>query len=190
MASGVTMNVQGLKEIKEMFKQVPKQVKDYSVWTKFWRLNSKPLIAAAQREAPVAKKDIPYPNQGAKAYLRNLDIAKEEGGLFIKRGTLRDSIGFFKTRASKKYLGGYVGPRVKGKYKGPRGGYFGAWVEYGSEVMHYGKFKGKNNPFMARAWKTASGTVLTNGMKDAEKIFARVIKIHERRMAKFGRLGY
>tara|TARA_R100000655_G_scaffold93026_1_gene134257 strand:- start:51 stop:632 length:582 start_codon:yes stop_codon:yes gene_type:complete len=190
MADGVTMNVQGIKEIREMFKQMPKQVTQDSIWAKFWRFNTKPLVKAAQQEAPIADKDIPYPNQGMKATLRNRDIAKEDGGLFIKRGTLKKSIGFFRTKASKNYMGGYVGPRVKGAFKGPRGGYFGAWVEYGSEVMHYGKFRGKDNPFMKRAWSRAHKQVLTNGFKDATTIFFRAMKTYEKRMTKYGALGY
>ena len=66
----------------------------------------------------------------------------------------------------------------------------GAFVEYGSEVMHYGKFKGKNQPYMQRGWDMANKIVLANGMKDAEKIFTRVMKSHEKRMQKYGRLGY
>tara|TARA_R100000664_G_C2712431_1_gene108740 strand:- start:341 stop:868 length:528 start_codon:yes stop_codon:yes gene_type:complete len=175
MADRVTLKVQGIKEIEQMFKEVPKQVNQDSIWAKFWRLNSKPLVKAAQQYAPIAKEDIPYPPNPS---------------LTIKRGTLRDSIGFFRTKASKNFHGGYVGPRVKGKYKKEKGGFFGAWVEYGDEVMHYGKFKGKANPFMHKAWKAAHKIVLENGFKDSEIIFKRVIKSHERRLKKYGRLGY
>ena len=34
----------------------------------------------------------------------------------IAKGTLKKSIGFFTTKTSKKYLGAYVGPRVKGAF--------------------------------------------------------------------------
>lgn len=190
MSDQVTMKMEGMKEIREMFRQVPRQVEEDSIWAKFWRENTKPLVRAAKEEAPIAKKDIPYPSQGLVSSLRNADIAKEDGGLFIKKGTLKESIGFFRTKASKQYMGGYVGPRVKGKYKGPRGGYFGAWVEYGDEVMHYGKFKSKGNRFMHRAWARANQSVLTSGFKDAEKIFAKIMKSHERKMKKYGRLAY
>ena len=133
MADGITMKVQGIKEIEAMFRQVPKQVSQDKIWARFWRLNTKPLVKAAQDNAPIAKKDVPY----SPAY---------------KKRTLRKSIGFFRTRASKEYLGAYIGPKVKGKFKKNKGGYYGAWVEYGGEVMHYGKFKGKNQPFMKRGW--------------------------------------
>ncbi len=175
MADSVTMKVKGMKEIEAMFRQVPKQVKQDSIWAKFWRLNTKPLLKAAQSVTPIAKKDVPYPPDKSKT---------------IKKGTLRDSIGFFRTRASKKYLGAYIGPKVKGKFKKNKGGYYGAWVEYGAEVMHYGKFKSKNQPFMQRGWDMAHKIVLANGFKDSEKIFERVMKSHEKRMQKYGRLGY
>jgi len=164
-----------MKAIEEMFKQVPKQVKQDSIWAKFWRLNTKPLVKAAANNAPIAKKDVPYPPDKSKT---------------IKKGTLRDSIGFFRTRDSQKYLGGYVGPRVKRSHKKNKGGYFGAWVEYGSEVMHYGKFKSKNQPFMQRGWQMAHKIVLQNGLKDSETIFARVMKTYEKRMQQYGKLGY
>ena len=174
--SGVTMDVKGLKEIEQMFKQVPKQVKDYSIWMKFWRLNTKPLVKAAQNNAPIAKQSHKSP--------RGEDTE-------VSPGTLKKSIGFFTTKTSKKYLGAYVGPRVKGAFgKYGKSGWYGAFVEYGSEVMHYGKFKGKNQPYMKRGWEQAHQIVLRNGMKDAEKIFDRVMKSHEKRMQKFGRLGY
>ena len=56
--------------------------------------------------------------------------------------------------------------------------------------MHYGKFKGKANPFMKKAFSAKKDVVLANGMKDAEIIFARSVKSHEKRMQKYGKLGY
>ena len=102
MADGITMKVQGIKEIEAMFRQVPKQVSQDKIWARFWRLNTKPLVKAAKDNAPIAKKDVPYTSNPS---------------LTIKKGTLRDSIGFFRTRASKEYLGAYIGPKVKGKFK-------------------------------------------------------------------------
>jgi len=171
--SGVTVEIKGLQEIDRMFQQLPKQVNQDAVWAKFWRLNSKPLIKAAKQNAPVADKDIVYP---------------ADPSLKIKKGTLRDSIIFYRTKASKKYYGGYVGPRVKGKYKKNKGGYFGAWVEYGHKSGHKGNTKAF--PFMEKAWGQAHGIVLTNGMKDSEKIFTKVLKSHEKRLQKYGSLGY
>ncbi len=172
----ITMKVQGIKEIEAMFRQVPKQVSQDKIWAKFWRLNSKPLVKAAQNQAPIAKK---------------AHISPRGENIEVPKGTLKKSIGFFRTRFSKQVLGGYVGPRVKGKFAAYKNnGFYGAWVEYGGEVMHYGKFKGKNQPFMKRAWEMGHRQVLENGFKDSEKIFERVMKSHEKRMQKYGKLGY
>ena len=170
---GVSVKIQGLQEIDKLFQQLPKQVSQDSVWAKFWRLNSKPLKEAAKRNAPVATKDVAYPPDPSKK---------------IARGTLRDSIQFYRTRASKEAHGGYVGPRVKGKFKKNKGGYFGAWVEYGHRTVHGGNTKAF--PFMEKAWKEANQIVLRNGLQDSEKIFTKALKSHERRLKKYGSLGY
>jgi len=171
----ISVEIKGMKEIEEMFRQVPKQVSQDKIWAKFWRTVTKPLVKEAQNNAPIAKKDIPYPADKSKT---------------ISKGTLRDSIGFFRTKASKEYLGGYVGPRVKGKFGKNKGGYYGAWVEYGSEVMHFGKHKSKNQPFMENALKSKHHTIIENGFTDAEKVFKSIMKSHEKRMTKYGKLGY
>ena len=173
--NGVSVELKGLKEINQMFMQLPKQLDQDKIWAKFWRKNSTPLKKAAQDGIKDAPKDIPYP---------------PDKSLMIKRGTLKKSIGFFRTKKSKEVHGGYVGPRVKGAFKKNKGGYFGAWIEYGNEVMHYGKFKGKANPFMKKAFNAKKDVVLAKGMKDAEIIFARSVKSHEKRMQKYGKLGY
>ena len=171
----VSLDKRQIKAIEEMFKTLPKRISQDGIWKKFWIENTKPLIAAAQSNVKDSKKDHKYPR---------------EKNLTIKSGTLKESIGFFRTKASQQYLGGYVGPRVKGKYRKEKGGFYGAWVEYGDEVNHYGKFKSKANPFMAKAWQSKYREVLANGMKDAEEIFTKAIKADEKRMKKFGRLGY
>lgn len=43
---------------------------------------------------------------------------------------------------------------------------------------------------MADAWDSSHRSVLMGGMKSAEKIFERAVKIHERRLKKYGTLGY
>jgi len=171
----ILIELKGINEINKMFMQVPKQVAQYKIWTKFWRKITRPLVKAAQDNAPIAKKDIKYPPKKSN---------------IIKRGTLKKSIGFFQTKASKEFLGGYVGPRVKGKFSKNRGGYYGAWVEYGSEVKHFGKHFAKDQPFMQDAWKSKHHEVLENGFKDAEIVFERVMKSHEKRLQKYGKLGY
>ena len=95
----------------------------------------------------------------------------------------------YRTRASKQVYGGYVGPRVKGKFRKNKGGYFGAWVEYGHKIKHKGSMT-KDNPFMEKAFKSKSGTVMSNGFKDAEKIFVSAVKSHEKRLQKYGSFGY
>lgn len=176
----VEINKAQLKSIAQMFDQVPKQVKKYSIWKKFWRENTKPLIKAAQGNAPTSKKPHSSPRGNTAT-----------SSVVVFPGALKKSIGFFTTKDSKDYLGGYVGPRVKGAFsKYGKSGWYGAFVEYGDEVMHYGKFKGKANRYMHRGWKQGHRSVFKNGMKDAEKIFGRVMKSHEKRMAKYGRLGY
>tara|TARA_Y100000401_G_scaffold3047_1_gene2175 strand:- start:9056 stop:9619 length:564 start_codon:yes stop_codon:yes gene_type:complete len=174
-AQNVSVEVLGLKEIEQMFQQLPKQVSQKATWTKFWRDASKPLVKSAQNEAPVADKDIPYPPKPA---------------LTIKRETLKKSIGFFTTKASRENYGGYVGPRVKGRFKKEKGGYFGAWIEYGNQVEFFGKYTGRAQTYMADAWETSHRSVMMGGMKSAEKIFTRAVKIHERRLKKYGTLGY
>ena len=75
--SGVSVEAQGLKEIDQLFRQLPKQVSQDNIWGRFWRKVSKPLKDAAASNAPIAKKDIPYP---------------PDTSLKIRKGTLRDSI--------------------------------------------------------------------------------------------------
>ena len=168
------LNLQ-IKAINEVFKQIPKEVAQYKVWTKFWRQVTKPLAKAAHDNAPIAKRDIPYPPDKSKT---------------IKKGTLKESIGFFQTKASKEHLGGYIGPRVKRKFAKNKGGYYGAWVEFGAEVKHFGEHFSKDQPFMQDAFTEKSHTVLETGLKDAETIFERVMKSHEKRLQKYGKLGY
>ena len=43
---------------------------------------------------------------------------------------------------------------------------------------------------MADAWERAHRTVMLGGMKSAEKVFVRAVKSHERRLQKYGSLGY
>tara|TARA_R100001143_G_C3333349_1_gene120548 strand:+ start:564 stop:1064 length:501 start_codon:yes stop_codon:yes gene_type:complete len=159
----IEINKQNLIDINLMFKQLPKQVDQNKVWVKFWRESTKPLVKAAQENAEAL-----------------------EG-----TGQLAKSVGFFTTKASRKYNGGYVGPKVKGAFKSKeKSGYYGAWVEYGGEVNFGGKGTGSNQTWMADAFNAKKNIVLENGMKDAEKIFDRALKIHERRLKKYGTLGY
>ena len=85
--------------------------------------------------------------------------------------------------------GGYIGPRVKGKFKKNKGGYYGAWVEYGHKIKHKGGMS-EANPFMKKAFMEKSQSVLANGFSDAEKIFIKAVAADVRRMKKYGALGY
>ena len=104
--------------------------------------------------------------------------------LTIARGTLKKSIKFYRTNASRQSWvhGAYIGPRVKGKFAKNKGGYFGAWVEYGHKTVH-GKMT-KADPFMERAWKQKHRGVLQKGFAGAEKIFTSALKTHQRRLDK------
>jgi len=164
----------GLKEIQQLFRQLPDQVNKNKIWVKLFRQVSKPLIQKAKSLAPK------------------------------KTGQLSRSIGFFTTKASRRYNGGYVGPRVKGafakrdkEYKGSnkkkiytKSGFYGAWVEYGDEVMFGGKATGQAQKFMKPAYEQTKDLMLNNIMKDSEIIMARAIKSHEKRMQKYGKFGY
>ena len=90
------ITVLGTKELNDLFMQLPKQVKKNSIWQKFWKKNSKPFI------------------DGAKSNLNGLTGQQNQKD--VKRTEqLKRSIGYFTTRASKKYI--FVGPRVKGRFK-------------------------------------------------------------------------
>lgn len=166
------ITVLGTKELNNLFMQLPKQVSKNSIWQKFWRKNSKPFIDAA------------------KSNLNGLTGQNNQKN--VKRTQqLKNSIGYFTTKASKKYFGGFVGPRVKGRFKSKdKSGYYGAWVEYGGEVKFGGRGFGKDQPFMKPAWEGAYLKVQQNSMNDAEIVMAKAIKSHEKRLQKYGKFGY
>ena len=158
----VEVDKNNLLDIQKMFQQLPKQVDENKIWVKFWRENSKPLVKAARNNANAL------------------------GG----SGQLAKSVGFFTTKSSRKYNGGYVGPKVKGAFRSKKkSGFYGAWVEYGSGVKFGGKGFGKDQTWMRDAWDSANTIVLSKGMKSAEKIFERALNIHARKLKKYGRLG-
>ena len=172
---GVSVETRGLKEITQMFKGLPNRVNKDLVWGRFWKKVTVPLLDAAIAKAPVADKDVVYP---------------PDKSLKIARGTLRDSLKFYRTRASreKDVHGAYIGPRVKGKFKKNMGGYYGAWVEYGHRKKGGGMTTA--DPFMQRAWNQKNKAVLENGFSDAEKIFIKAVQADLRRMKKWGRAAY
>jgi len=178
---GVTVEVKGIKEIMQMFNELPKRVNKDAVWGRFWKKVTVPLLTAAVKEAPLldpgttGRVGVSYP---------------PDKSLTISRGTLKKSLKFYRTRASKQkdIHGAYIGPRVKGKFKKNKGGYFGAWVEYGHRNRD-GSMS-KPNPYMERAWKQASGSVLSDGFTQAEQIFIKAVRADANRLKKYGSLGY
>ena len=171
----VTVEKDNIRAIMAMFDGLPKRVSKDAVWGRFWKKVTVPMLNAAIAEAPEADKDVVYP---------------PDKSLTIARGTLKKSLKFYRTRASKQkdVHGGYIGPRVKGKFKKNLGGYYGAWVEYGHRKRGGGMTKPK--PYMARAFSQTSGVVLQNGFSDAEKIFIKAVAADVRRLKKYGSLGY
>ena len=175
MADGVTVKAQGLKEIDQMFKGLPKDINNVLIWGRFWKKVSKPLKDAAQSNAPLldpgdtGRVGVAYP---------------ADPSLTIARGTLKKSVQFYRTRASRRkdVHGAYVGPRVKGKFKKNMGGYYGAWVEYGHK--NRGGGMSTANPWMAKAFREKSQSVLATGFKDATDIFVKAVKRYEKKMAK------
>ena len=151
----------GDKELSKMFAQLPKQIKQDKIWNKLWRLVSKPLIKAAKSKTP------------------------------YRTGQLNASIGYFRTKKSKKYHGAYVGPRVRGAYASiGKTGFYGPFVEYGDEVMFCGKGTGKAQKYMKPAWDATKNQMNKDMLRQAEKAMATLIKSHEKRLQKYGKFGY
>lgn len=159
-----SVEVQGIKELQIMFRSLPKQLNDQKIFNKFFRENSKPLIKEAKA------------NINRKAN---------------KTGQLARSIGYFTTKKTKKYLGGFVGPRVKGRFaSSDKTGFYGPFIEYGDEVKFFGKGPmPAAKPFFEPAFQTTKFEMLNNTIKDAEKTIAKLIKQHAKRTEKYGRLG-
>ena len=154
-----TIKLTGDKELQEFMRRLPKQLNNPKNLTKIWRENSKILIDKAQALAPK------------------------------RSGQLAKSIEFFTTKASRKVGGGYVGPRVRGKFRSKENtGFYGAFVEYGGEVMFGGRGHGKkgNQEFMQPAYEQTKNAMMGNLLKDSRKMMLREVK----RLRKFGTLGY
>ena len=181
-----TIKLQGAKEINDMFKDLPKQIKQYNLWKALWRKIAKGALNDAQSLAPkLGDSGKASALTQARGVVYPPDHSKR-----IAKGTLKKSIGFFTTRDSKNHLGLYLGPRVKGAYAKNKGGYYGAWLEYGNEVMHFGKYKSRATKFMQPAWMQNRIKMTTSAFTEAIDIAAKAIKRHENRMKKYGTLGY
>jgi hypothetical protein len=156
-----TFKLQGAKEIADMFGALPKQINQYNVWKALWRKIGKPALNDAKSKVPK------------------------------KTGQLKNSLGFFTTRKTKKFMGLYLGPRTKRTFKDKKkSGYYGSWIEYGDEVMFWGKGVGKAQKYMKPAWNTNKMPMTQKALKEATEIAAKAIKRHEKRLKKYGRAGY
>tara|TARA_R100001224_G_scaffold27994_2_gene15182 strand:- start:1225 stop:1797 length:573 start_codon:yes stop_codon:yes gene_type:complete len=170
----VTFELQGMPKVIQMFKQIEKW-KDSkaadAAWVRLWKKTMMPLQDAAKRNAPLlgdsgtestsSKFQIPYPPNKK---------------LYIKRGTLKNSIEWFRTAASRDYNGGYIGPIVKGKFSKNKGGYYGAWIEYGDQVEHFGKYTSEGKTFMKDAFKAKGSSVIRSIYPLAEKMYKRAAR--------------
>ncbi len=157
-----TFKIEGAKEIAEMFGDLPKQIKQYNLWKALWRKVAKDALEEAKNRVP------------------------------IDTGRLRDSIAFFTTRKTKNFMGLYLGPRVKGAFRTKeKSGFYGPFIEYGDEVKFYGKgVSDKTKKFMKPAWDNNKVAMTKNAFREAIDIAAKAIKRHERRLKKYGTLGY
>ena len=180
------VKLMGAKEIADMFGDLPKQIKRHNVWKALWREVGKDALRDAKELAP----SLGDSKKVSKKTKREGVVYPPNKGLRIKKGTLKKSIHFFTTRDSKNYLGLYLGPRVKRSYGKNKGGYYGAWLEYGDEVMHFGKYKSRATKFMAPAWNRNKVKMMSTAFTKAGKVAAKAIKRHEKRLQKYGRLGY
>jgi hypothetical protein len=177
----VEVDKENIRRIMALFNNLPKKVSKDAVWGRFWKKVTVPMLESAVKKAPLLKRGTT--GRVGVSYPPNPELT-------IARGTLKKSIKFYRTRASKGDVhGGYIGPRVKGKFKKNKGGYYGAWVEYGHKITHTGGMS-EANPFMEKAFQATSSTVLANGFSDAEKIFIKAVQADARRLKKYGSLGY
>jgi hypothetical protein len=168
----VTFKMEGVKELQDLLSQLPKKLNNDKMYNKFFRENSKPLIKQARANLVKEKAD--------------------------KTGRLKRSIGYFTTRRSRKFLGGFVGPRVKGafgagkKSKSGEGksGFYGAWIEYGDEVMFGGRGPMKRaKKYFEPAFQSTKKIMLNNTTKDLEKVVQRSLRSYAKRTEKYGIFG-
>ena len=186
-ASKSWIKLQGAKEIADMFAKLSKDIgiKQDTLWVRLWKKIGKTAMNDATGLAPKlgdsGKVDAITKARGV--------IYPPDHSKRITKGTLKESIGFFRTRDSINHLGIYLGPRLKGRFSKNKGGYYGAWLEYGNETMHFGKYKSRSTKFMEPAWKKNRVGMTAGALKGAEEIAAKAIKARARRLKKYGILG-
>lgn len=157
----------GLKEINQMLEQLPKEVSNSRKWNNLWKEIGKPLIKNAKERADQIS-------------------AKSPDGT----GRLGKSIKYFTTKRTRKFLGGMIGPRVKGSFSSfKKSGYYGAWVEYGGSVKFGNKGFGKDQKFMKPAYDATIDLMNKNALNSAKKTVEKLMKSHLKKTNKFGILG-
>lgn len=181
------IKLQGAKEINNMFKKLSKDlgIKQYALWLRLWKKIGKQAMNDAKGLAPKLGDS---GKSGAMTITRGV-VYPPDHSKRIKKGTLKESIGFFKTKDSKNHLGIYLGPILKGKFKKNKGGYYGAWIEEGDTTMFFGKYTGKATKFMEPAWNKNKISMTSSAFKGAEEIAAKAIKAHARKLKKYGTFG-
>ena len=161
------LKVFGVKELEHMFKDLPKKMSNARKWNTLWREIGKPLI-----------KD-------AKARADEISFNSPRG-----TGRLGKSIKYFTTKRSRKYLGGMIGPRVKGAFASiEKSGFYGAWVEYGGTTNFGNKGVGENQPFMKPAYEFTKDEMNRNARISTLKTVEKLMKSYLKRTQKFGILG-
>lgn len=162
-----SLKIEGLKEIRQLFENLPKQIKTKRIWNNFFKEISKPLVVAAKDRADAISN-------------------KSDNG----NGVLGRSIKYYTTKRSRKNYGGLVGPRVKGAYASKKkSGFYGAWIEFGSKVKFGNQGYGKDQPFLAPAYNSTVGSMNINARKSALIITDKLLKSYEKRTKKYGTLG-
>lgn len=135
------VEIQGFDELNKKIKQLGDKVKKREM-LKILRIATKPTIAAARSNTPVADR------------LSTRYKKKASGGGLIavyEPGNLKKSIGNIvgKKGAGQQNAVIYVGPRSKGK---KYDGWYGAMVHYGTKYF-------SGNPFMKKAYEQTQGQV-------------------------------
>ena len=68
--------------------------------------------------------------------------------------------------------------------------YYGAWIEYGDEVMFGGRGPMKRaKKYFEPAYQSTKRIMLKNTIRDAEKVIARTVKSYAKRTEKYGTFG-
>ena len=165
--SGKGLEVFGIKELEHMFKDLPKKMSNSRKWNTLWREIGKPLVKEAKLNADAISQDSP-----------------------VGTGRLGKSIKYFTTRRSRKFLGGMIGPRVKGAFSSiEKSGFYGAWVEYGSQTNFGGKGFGQNQPFMEPAFNATREEMNRNARQSTLNTVEKLMKSYLKRTEKYGILG-